>query len=246
MASQIIVDQLKKTTGGLAALELPSADATVGQYLKNDGAGVLGWVDPPAERGFDRFTVVTISNSTFALQSTTTKLVIEVQASGGTAGSTDSSAYSGGSGGGGAYAMKQLTGITGATDQLNISIGGVAGIAATGTTTSVAQAGTASFTTITCDGGNGGISAAGAYTDGGVGGDIPTTGDLNVKGGNGRKGGTYQAGAGGAWLARENGMTSSGVGMQSAGYGGGGGQGYGLSKAGGAGSPGVVIVWEYK
>ena len=107
MASKIIVDQLEKTGGALTALTLPVANATVGQYLKNDGAGVLGWVDPPADvSGFDRFTVVTASNATFALQSTTTKLVIEVQASGGTAGSTDSPAYSGGNGGGGAYAIE--------------------------------------------------------------------------------------------------------------------------------------------
>ena len=43
MASKIIVDQLQKTTGGLAALELPSADATANQTLKNDGAGALSW-----------------------------------------------------------------------------------------------------------------------------------------------------------------------------------------------------------
>ena len=48
MASQIIVDQLKKTGGVLTALTLPVADATADQYLKNDGAGVLGWVDAPA------------------------------------------------------------------------------------------------------------------------------------------------------------------------------------------------------
>jgi len=47
MASKIIVDQLEKTGGALTALTLPVANATVGQYMKNDGAGVLGWVDPP-------------------------------------------------------------------------------------------------------------------------------------------------------------------------------------------------------
>lgn len=216
-----------------------TASATT--FLRGDGS----WT-AVASSGFDKFTVVTASNSTFALQSTTTKLVIEVQASGGAAGNSDSSGYTGGGGGGGAYAMKQLTGITGATDQLNITIGSVPAASGAGTTTSVAQAGTASFTTITCDGGNGGVTAAGAYQYGGVGGEIPTTGDFNIKGGNGRKGGTYQAGAGGAWLARENGQTSDGVGMKSSGYGGGGGPGYGVGAAGGAGSLGAVIVWEYK
>ena len=47
MASKIIVDQLEKTGGTLAALTLPSVDGTVGQFLKNDGSGGLGWVAPP-------------------------------------------------------------------------------------------------------------------------------------------------------------------------------------------------------
>ena len=244
MASTLIVDQLQKTGGSTTALTLPTSNASASEFLQNDGAGALSWAS--ASAGFDKFTVVTASDSTFDLQSTTTKLVIEVQASGGTAGNCDASNYAGGSGGGGAYAMKQLTGITGATDQLNITIGAVPAASGAGTTTSVAQAGTASFATITCDGGNGGVTASGAYAAGGVGGDIPTTGDFNVAGGNGRKGGTYLAGAGGAWLARENGLTTDGAGMKSSGYGGGGSQGYGVSVVGGAGSLGVVIVWEYK
>jgi hypothetical protein len=47
MASKIIVDQLEKTGGLLTPLTLPSANGTVGQYLKNDGSGGLGWVAPP-------------------------------------------------------------------------------------------------------------------------------------------------------------------------------------------------------
>ena len=49
MASKIIVDQLEKTGGLLTPLTLPSANGTVGQYLKNDGSGVLGWVAPPTD-----------------------------------------------------------------------------------------------------------------------------------------------------------------------------------------------------
>ena len=47
MASKIIVDQLEKTGGTLAALTLPSADATANQYIKNDGAGALSWATLP-------------------------------------------------------------------------------------------------------------------------------------------------------------------------------------------------------
>ena len=43
MASKIIVDQLEKTGGTLAALTLPSANATANQVLANDGAGALSW-----------------------------------------------------------------------------------------------------------------------------------------------------------------------------------------------------------
>lgn len=46
MASKIIVDQLEKTGGALAALTLPSANATANQVMENDGAGALSWVTP--------------------------------------------------------------------------------------------------------------------------------------------------------------------------------------------------------
>ena len=47
MASKIIVDQLEKTGSTLTALTLPSVNATTGQYMQNDGYGVLGWVAAP-------------------------------------------------------------------------------------------------------------------------------------------------------------------------------------------------------
>jgi hypothetical protein len=47
MASKIIVDQLEKTGGALAALTLPVANATANQYIKNDGAGALSWASLP-------------------------------------------------------------------------------------------------------------------------------------------------------------------------------------------------------
>ena len=122
--------------------------AQAGTYLQ--GNNTWGAI---ATAGFEKYTVVTATNATFALTSGVTKVIVEVQASGGTAGSGHSSGYNGGSGGGGAYARKLLTGMTGATDQLNITIGAVAGVGASGNDTTVAAAGTASFTTITCAGG---------------------------------------------------------------------------------------------
>tara|TARA_R100000808_G_scaffold948_1_gene4566 strand:+ start:3041 stop:3790 length:750 start_codon:yes stop_codon:yes gene_type:complete len=248
MASTLIVDQIQKTGGSTTALTLPTSNASANQYLQNDGAGALSWATV-ASAGFIKYTVVTATDTTFDLDSSTTKLIIEVQASGGTAGSSHSSGYNGGSGGGGAYARKLLTGITGSTDKLNIQIGAVAGIAGSGNDTSVAAAGTASFTTITCAGGSGGATASGSASgDGGSGGAVPTTGDFNIGGGNGTNGAVGLANAaGGSWMSRWNGRSnaSGGVGVDALGYGGGGPAAYAGSHAGGDGGPAVVIVWEY-
>ena len=246
--------------GDVADIGVPSDDTvnvgqldttstgTTGQFLKKTGAGAIDWATVAAAGGFIEYTVVTASNSAFELEANTTKVVIEIQSSGGTAGSQDSHGYQGGGGGGGAYARKLLTGMTGATDQLDITIGSVAGIGATGNTTSVAAAGTASFTTISCDGGDGGVSASGSSSNGGVGGDLPTTGDFNIAGGDGAGGFLAGAPGGGSFLgvgAIRNG-TTSGVGPTPRGYGSGGSGGYGTgSHAGGAGGPAAVIVWEF-
>jgi len=249
MASTVRTDKVGPVSGS-ADFILPTADGTVGQFLKTDGSLALGFATV-ASTGFEKYTVVTSTDATFDLQTGTTKLIIEVQSAGGTAGSNSGTGYEGGSGGTGSYAKKFLTGLTGATDKLNITIGAVAGAGGSGTTTSVAQAGTASFTTVTCTGGGGGVTAGGsAHGAGGAFGAIPTTGDLNIAGVNGmggaqinsRKGSDSMLGFGGRFSA----VTASTAGGAATGYGGGGGAGIGASSAGGAGSLGVVIVWEYK
>ena len=248
MASKIIVDQLEKTGGTLTALTLPSANGTANQYIKNDGAGALSWATLVA--GFSKVTYVTATDAAWAFQATTTKAIVEVQASGGTAGSMDSPGYQGGGGGAGSYARKFLdsSAVTGATPKLNILIGAVAGIAATGTTTSVASAGTSVFTTITCDGGDGGVTATGTAQAGGVGGAVPTTGDFNIAGGNGCGGQLATAPGGQSFLGIGNYKNSSaaGAGPAPCGYGSGGTGAAGYSQPGGAGGPAIVIVWEFK
>jgi hypothetical protein len=201
--------------------------------------------------GFSKWTPVTASDSTFDLQSGTTKVILEVQASGGAGGTSDVSGNNAGSGGAGAYAKKLLTGMTGATDKLDITIGAVAAAAASGTVTSVAQAGTASFTTVTCTGGAGGAAGA-VEAEGGAGGVIPTTGDLNIAGQNGLPGASfgYAAGPGSNSMFGFGGIRkegSLGVGQAATGYGSGGGQARPSgSMAGGAGGAAIVIVWEFK
>ena len=200
--------------------------------------------------GFSKWTPVTASDATFDLQTGTTKVLLEVQASGGDAGDNSAANYEGGMGGCGAYAKKLLTGMTGATDKLNITIGAVAGAGASGTTTSVAQAGTASFTTVTCIGGAGGVSGtASAYGTGGAGGALPTTGDLNIAGTNGA--GAYLGDVSSNSMMGSGGVSTglSGVtrpGADATGYGAGGQAGINASQAGGSGSGAVVIVTEYK
>jgi len=199
--------------------------------------------------GLNKWTPVTATDTTFDLQSGTTKLIIEVQAAGGDGGASDSGTRIGGCGGSGAYAKKLLTGMSD-TDTLNITIGAAAGVAASGTTTSVASASGTSFTTITCTGGAGGVSGNGSsYGSGGAGGAVPTTGDLNIAGTNGHKVNTYPRSAGvdsqyGGGGAHNTDHYSTGG--SATGYGAGGQGGAGVSNSGGAGSPGLVIIWEYK
>jgi len=259
MASEVKTNKISPSTSTTVTLgdasdvfQLPaSAEIDIASGATLDVNGIIDVTGATTtgfpSSGFNKYTVVVASDATFDLQSGTTKLVIEVQASGGSAGNTDSpGGYTGGMGGGGAYAMKLLSPMVD-TDTLNITLGAAAGVAGSGTTTSVASASGTSFTTITCDGGNGGVSGAGAYGAGGVGGDVPTTGDFNIAGGNGS--GTVaqgQEGQGGAWMARSNYSTDNTVGLISTGYGGGGGGRGAVGSAGAAGGAAVVIVWEYK
>lgn len=217
-----------------------TASATT--FLRGDNA----WAS--ASAGFDRYTVVTASDATFDLQSTTTKLIIEVQASGGTAGSSGGGGYNGGSGGGGAYARKLLSPMVG-TDTLNITIGAVPALGVAGTTTSVASASGTSFTTISCAGGAGGTSYSGSTQGvGGAGGALPTTGDFNIAGGGGTSGApglSNQSGGSFYGIINQRMVSTAGSGMPPIGYGGGGNAAYG-SGTGGTGGAAVVIIWEYK
>ena len=235
MASEIKANKLSPATG--TALEIGDSGDTV--TLSGTGAGFPG---------FNKWTPVTATDTTFDLQSGTTILIVEVQAAGGHGGTSDSGTRTGGPGGGGAYAKKLLTGMSD-TDTLNITIGAAAGVAASGTTTSVASASGTSFTTITCTGGAGGTTASGSYAAGGAGGAVPTTGDLNIKGQDGAftdhaqedvTGGNSMFGFGGQNAAS---TTVAGAGT---GYGSGGQGGRGNTNAGAAGTPGIVIIWEYK
>ena len=219
---------------------MPASDGASGTYLKTDGSGNLSF-GAIATAGFHKVTVFTSSSSAggYSPDTGVTKLIVEVQGGGGNAGNNDGSGYEGGSGGGGGYAMKYLSGMS-SSDTMTITVGGITG------TSSFARVGGTAFTTITCAGGTTGANASGGGGTGGTGG-AASDGDLNINGGSGRFGGGSDAGGSsvlGIGGIRHNGAASTPT--AAAGYGGGGGVAGGLSQAGGAGSAGVVIVWEYK
>jgi len=252
MASQIIVDQLKKTGGVLTALTLPAANATADQYLKNDGAGVLGWVDAPADvSGFHNVKFITATDISVDLETGTTLIVVEVQGAGGSAGGSNSVAYYGGCGGAGGYSLQQLTVVD--SDKWNVTIGagGVDGATRNGGDTIFAQAvGTSLGSTITASGGDGATDAAAPHTDGGLGGTVTnanTGNKLNMTGSDGAAGATDKSGPDSMWGwggARR--VVGTAPGGNASGYGAGGGDSNGASQLGGQGGDGLVVIWEYK
>jgi hypothetical protein len=247
MASKIIVDQLQKTTGGLAALTLPVANASANEFLQNNGSGALSWA--ASTGGLAGMKVYTTASSTWtksvreaALGGVTiVKVIVEVQG-GGAGGGRDSAGTEqiGGSAGGYARRLLDVTGVTSAT----VSVG-VAGAGATGDNTAGADGGDSSWVdginTPDTKGLKGvGGNTANTRTIGGLG----TGGDLNIQGGNGGKQITGQAGSsqfghgGQNWsvVASQNDAT---------GYGAGGGSMETSGGNGGAGTQGIVIVYEY-
>jgi hypothetical protein len=252
MASKIIVDQLEKTGGTLTALTLPVANATVGQYMKNDGSGVLGWVDPPADvSGFHNVKFITATDTSVDLETGTTLIVVEVQGAGGSAGGSNSVAYYGGCGGAGGYSMQQLTVVDSDTWNVTIGAGGVDAATRDGGDTIFAQqTGTSLGSTITAGGGVGATDGTSPHTDGGAGGTVTnanTGNKLNMTGSDGAAGATDKGGPDSRWgWGGIKKVVGTAPGGNATGYGAGGGDSYGASQLGGQGSDGLVVIWEYK
>jgi microcystin-dependent protein len=209
------------------------------------------------------------SIQTFTSSGTWTKpvgidlIVVEcIGAGGGGAGcnSATSQVATGGGGGAGGYGFSliDVSGIS--SETVTIGAGGSGGAAGTNPG---ATGGTSSFGAhISCTGGEGGISAAAAATDrvasGGSGGSSSSA-DLNVNGDagspgvaplggvTGGNGANSKYGAGGKGDARN--ATGSGVGSPGLGNGSGGGGASSINtttdRAGGDGTDGICIVYEY-
>ena len=141
--------------------------------------------------------------------------------------------------------MKSLT--VAHTDTMTVTIGAVSATAAGGDTKFTSVTGT-SFTEVKGTGGGPGTVATGTV-DGGSGG-VGSGGDLNIDGHMGSPknandsnmvGADSRFGSGG--ITRSDGTTT---GRTATGYGAGGSGSNQSTGVGGNGSPGLVIVWEYK
>jgi len=179
------------------------------------------------------------------------KIIIECQAAGGGASNHGGTGggYGGGGGGGGAYSKTFREVAT--DDVITIvvpsgganALGGVAGGPA-----SLTRSSGSAFATITCLGGSGGGAPSGTTQGvGAVGAAVPTTGDINMGGGNGKSGASGQDNTGGGsfmGVASELGATGS-TAPTTMGYGQGGSPGDGTSVSGASGTSGIVLIWEY-
>jgi hypothetical protein len=223
---------------------VPTTDGSAGEFLKTDGSGGLTFAS--AAGGYHKVTVFTTSSAAggYSPDTGVTKLVVEVQGAGGSSGNSTGSYGSSGSGAGG-YAMKHLP-VT-SSDTMTVTIGAVTSTAAGGDSKFTTVTG-ASFVEVKGTGGSPGWAASGPHNGGdggaGSGGDLEITGHMgspNNANDSNMVGAGSMFGSGG--ITRSDGTTT---GRTATGYGAGGSGSNQSTGNGGDGSPGLVIVWEYK
>ena len=207
-------------------------------------SGLLGLVK---YTGSGTYTPGGTSNGTAADEgsASVTKVIIEVQGGGGGGGQSGAATYRvAGSGGGYAKKFIDVSAMKSAGQTATITVG----IGGPGATTSAAgtdggdskwESPTGAIT-LTVTGGKG----VGAYASYGTAvGGSGTNGNINIKGQNGRNNSTGAAGdsqlGSGGW----SGYSGEQAAEDGSGYGAGGGAGYSVN--GGAGSAGIVLIWEY-
>lgn len=215
-----------------------NATYSADQVLKTSAAGALSW--DTAGGGFITYTVYTGTSHTWSKSTNSpSKIIVELQAAGGS-GSYGSSGAKSCSGSGGGYVRKLITDLSGITSG-TISIG-VPGAGQTSANTAGNDAGNTtwvdSVNTLTAGGGKGGPNTDYGQAVGGTaaGGDYMVVGGIGA-GDNQRGGGSYLGYPG---MPLWTGGATSGASM---GYGAGSGGSYGLATA--DGGSGVVIVWEF-
>jgi hypothetical protein len=225
-----------------------------GQFLsKQSGdAGGLTWA--AAGGGLQSVQVFT-SSGTWTDPGGLSRVIVEVVGGGGGGGGTNNSGSDNVSagGGGGGYAIELIeTSATGGTETVTIGALGAGG--ASGSSSAGNTGGTSSFgSLVSATGGVGAPSGAkpklGGLGGAGSGGTVNTTGSP----GDSRTGDNNTVSAGGAaggdskWGSGAGGPVDSNTNQSATGYGGGGGGAVAntAAKAGGDGTAGIVIVWEY-
>ena len=214
------------------------ATGSATHVLTSNGAGAAPTFQAPASGGFIGYTVYTGNATWLKSTNSPTKVVVEVQGSGGGGGgSYNGYPNSGGHGGAGGYCRKFID-VSSVTQALIV-------VGAAGTAGAHAGAGGAGNTSSWIDTASGGSSTV--VGAGGTGG-AATGGDINIPGSNGTTSVRGPKTSPGSFLGLTNPITGplDGSGFDGLGYGaqGIGGCGNGV-YVGGAGAPGVVIVWEY-
>ena len=234
---------------------------TTGQLLKTQGSSANPvWVDAPASGGFNSVQVFT-SSGTWNRPSGVTKAIVHVVGAGGGGGGGRSSYPNGADGAGaGGVAIKAISVASISTSTVTIGAAGTGG----GTNANGVTGGNSIWAdgtnTLTGSGGNYGGTGQGntSWTGGAA-----TGGTINSRGGGGENGFSDTYGHGGTGGVCASGFGGGpGVGdyhgnanpspdpriAQGYGHGGAGGNGAagGGNKTGGAGAPGIVVVWEYK
>jgi hypothetical protein len=256
---------------GSTTYTLPAADGTSGQVLSTNGTGTLSWAANGAPSGI---TVYTTGSATYTVPSGVTRLFIRMVGGGGQGGGVPTlsvaSAQAGAGGGAGGYLEAIITSPA-ATYTYAVGAGG-----STGTTGTGQNGGNTTFGTslLIANGGSGGVTSTASTTTGQVtasaSGGTASGGTLNMSGANGGQanagyngrvalagsGGGSPFGSGGQGYITYGGTTGenySYAGLPGLAYGCGGGGASAfrtnsntLSRNGGAGAAGVIIIYEYK
>lgn len=237
----------------------PQGLATDAAVLAAIAAAVAGI---PTSGRFSKVTVLSGGSGTFVDQPTTTVRIVDLWGGGGGGGGANgafppgSLAAAAGAGAAGAYCRKV---IVGPASSYAYTVGAFGAGGGGGPGAAGGAGGATTFGTLTAPGGGGGVGSLGVLVDGFVGGGVSglaTGGDINGQGDPGGggmvyggatvavggKGGSSSIGSGGDQVNNGPGLAAGG---RAAGGGGGGSIAPAPPSPGGAGTAGLIVVYEF-
>jgi hypothetical protein len=234
----------------------PATAGTAGNVMMSNGTN---WASTSASGILVDVKILTASGN-YTPTSGVTKVFIRMVGGGGAGGGVNATSSGAGGGGGAGGYTEKLIAVTNTSYSYTIGTAGAGNSGAAG-----GNGGATSITigsAITANGGTGGSYTAGSETNkfaaGGAGGTAGSGGDLMVAGQPGEAGMTFSSATlassgnggsspfGGGGKGRVN---ATAAGIAGTGYGAGGGGACAIANtanAGGAGTAGVIIIWEYK